>query len=625
MRNITKFKRSIKGISPVISVLLMIAIAVVASLVAYAWVMGYMNFQTDKVGEAIQIPSYAEGVTADNLQMRIYVQNTGQGSVTVGNVYINDAQVQILSPADLKIDAGETKELTVQLNAPWHAGDQVKIKVTTTGGTFMEVQGTGSSNSNQPGLTFAVLTCDLSSSTITFGEGVTASGSLTASSVGIPDKTVTITYQSSGHTDVVHTQTTDSSGQYSDSYTPDVTGAWTVSVNFASDGTYASASTSRNLSVQEPDLENANVPAPTLSATTITMGNSITASVTVSGSAGTPTGSVTFQYSTDSGANWNTFGDANRPLSSGTASSASVQPNAEGSYLIRAVYSGDSVYNTATGNTETLTVNKATATVSTPTVTPNPVVVNNEVQVSVTVTGVSGVSDPTSTVQFQVKIGSGSWNDFNSAVSLSSGSASTTYTPTTVDTYQFQAIYSGDNNYYDATSQATSLTVNPNTGTFGNTQAGSSSYSTSIENSIVGSVFTSPAYTVKVDSISAYVHVTTDYNVKAAIYTTGGSLVASTQQVAVSTSTDDQFVVFNFASADKPTLSASTQYVIVVWTNNQGGYGGSQYAYLYGSSNTGGLGRTESSSYTGTFPSNVGSWEGSNTIKYSIYCSYTIP
>ena len=51
------FRRNTKAISPVIATLLMIAIAVVASLVTYAWVMGYMNFTTEKTGKAIQIQS----------------------------------------------------------------------------------------------------------------------------------------------------------------------------------------------------------------------------------------------------------------------------------------------------------------------------------------------------------------------------------------------------------------------------------------------------------------------------------------------------------------------------------------------------------------------------------------
>ena len=52
-----KFRKNVKAISPVLSVLMMIAVAVAASLVTYAWVMGYLSFTTDKVGKAIQIQS----------------------------------------------------------------------------------------------------------------------------------------------------------------------------------------------------------------------------------------------------------------------------------------------------------------------------------------------------------------------------------------------------------------------------------------------------------------------------------------------------------------------------------------------------------------------------------------
>ena len=64
MRNITKVRRSVRAISPVIAVLLMIAIAVVAALVAYAWIMGYMSGTTAKAGNAIQIQS----ITTDQAQ-----------------------------------------------------------------------------------------------------------------------------------------------------------------------------------------------------------------------------------------------------------------------------------------------------------------------------------------------------------------------------------------------------------------------------------------------------------------------------------------------------------------------------------------------------------------------------
>ena len=62
MRKITKIRKSVKAISPIIATLLLIAIAVVAALVVYAWVMGYIGTNTSKSGQALQIQSYTSGV-----------------------------------------------------------------------------------------------------------------------------------------------------------------------------------------------------------------------------------------------------------------------------------------------------------------------------------------------------------------------------------------------------------------------------------------------------------------------------------------------------------------------------------------------------------------------------------
>ena len=148
VKNTTKFKRSIKAISPVIATLLMIAIAVVASLVAYAWVMGYIGFQTNNAGQAIQIQSYAPGASTGDMDMDIYVQNVGQGIVEVDSVYINDDKVTINSPTDKTINNGVTIPLNVALLTAWTPGTQVEIKVTTTSGTFSEIRGTGTSSGN---------------------------------------------------------------------------------------------------------------------------------------------------------------------------------------------------------------------------------------------------------------------------------------------------------------------------------------------------------------------------------------------------------------------------------------------------------------------------------------------
>ena len=92
-KNIRKFRRNMRAISPVIATLLMIAIAVVASLVTYAWVMGYMNFTTEKTGKAIQIQSVSYDTTAEcNLLFMCRTLVTHMFSLAITNsVFINGA------------------------------------------------------------------------------------------------------------------------------------------------------------------------------------------------------------------------------------------------------------------------------------------------------------------------------------------------------------------------------------------------------------------------------------------------------------------------------------------------------------------------------------------------------
>jgi FlaG/FlaF family flagellin (archaellin) len=135
LRTKIRLQRSIRAISPVISVLLMIAIAVAAALVAYAWVMGYMGSTTTKVGKAVLIQSMAKN--ADDDRLIVYVQNVGQGPVTINSVYVNDELKSFTTDKiDNKLDEGKTATVTIDyVVAP---GEQVKVKVVTTEGTFTE-------------------------------------------------------------------------------------------------------------------------------------------------------------------------------------------------------------------------------------------------------------------------------------------------------------------------------------------------------------------------------------------------------------------------------------------------------------------------------------------------------
>ena len=144
VRTITKFRRSAKAISPVIATLLMIAIAVVASLVVYAWVSGYMGIQTDKAGKAISLPSFtgvANAGTPNVGGLVVYVQNVGQGTVEISAVYVDDVLIETVVNyiPDKVISPGNTVEVTI--DGDFDLTIKHDIKVTTTAGTFMITSG----------------------------------------------------------------------------------------------------------------------------------------------------------------------------------------------------------------------------------------------------------------------------------------------------------------------------------------------------------------------------------------------------------------------------------------------------------------------------------------------------
>jgi flagellin-like protein len=138
--NFRKFRRNVKAISPVISVLLMIAVAVAASLVTYAWVMGYLGFTTTKVGKAIQIQSVAKDQATDLLT--VYVQNVGDSDVKLASIYVNGTLIstaEIVGGSTPVAGYSLAKTNTVGIdNLPVNTGLQVTVKVVTTDGTFIE-------------------------------------------------------------------------------------------------------------------------------------------------------------------------------------------------------------------------------------------------------------------------------------------------------------------------------------------------------------------------------------------------------------------------------------------------------------------------------------------------------
>ena len=156
--NYRKFRRNVKGISPIIATLLLIAIAVVAALVVYAWVMGYVGFQTttDANSAVIQSVQWATNGAAPNPDSltAVYLQNVGSGGISfipTQCLYLNGAPMTItslsingvaatVSGTAVSLPAQGTATIVLTAGTPnaFVSGAQVTIKIASTGSTYSQ-------------------------------------------------------------------------------------------------------------------------------------------------------------------------------------------------------------------------------------------------------------------------------------------------------------------------------------------------------------------------------------------------------------------------------------------------------------------------------------------------------
>jgi hypothetical protein len=148
--------------------------------------------------------------------------------------------------------------------------------------------------------------------------------------------------------------------------------------------------------------------------TSVAAGSSVTDQATVSGSAGTPTGTVTFTFYTSG--NCTTGGTVltpNSTLSGAVATSAAQGPLGQGSYSFQATYNGQAgLYGTSTGACEPLSVTPVTTTTTFPvttttfapptTTTTVPPIATTTIPVSPPTTTTTTTVPPISTTTFPV-------------------------------------------------------------------------------------------------------------------------------------------------------------------------------------------------------------------------------
>ncbi len=327
----------------------------------------------------------------------------------------------------------------------------------------------------------------------------------------------------------------------------------------------------------------------TLSPTgTISYSTALTVSVTVTGSDGTPTGSVVV-----AGGGYN----ASQTLdSSGKASitipAGSLSP---GSVTLTVTYGGDTTY-ASTNQTETVNVSAALPTV---TITaPSSGNLNNPISVSVTVSGPSGATTPTGTVTLAQTNTGGTYS--STAANLSSGVATFTIPADTLTagTDTLKATYSGDSNYTTATGTATivitgvalltpTVTVTPTTKSI------DSSQSLTLSVKVTGTGVTpSGTVTLTAPSLTPAPSATLDASGSAVLTVPGGTLSSGTPTITVSYSGDAVYSQ-GTGNASAVTVTQST-YALTAGTV-------SPSSVTPGSSATVTItGSTSSTDYTGT-------------------------
>lgn len=131
-------KRGRRGVSPVISTILLILIAVASGFIMWIWVSGYLTGSPTKqpTFEMIKI----EAVQIQQDLMRVYVRNMGSASVSVGSTYIVDVNGNYVGggplPSVKEIEAGGVTVVEVRVTDVDLVPNNVYVvKVITTRGT----------------------------------------------------------------------------------------------------------------------------------------------------------------------------------------------------------------------------------------------------------------------------------------------------------------------------------------------------------------------------------------------------------------------------------------------------------------------------------------------------------
>ena len=135
---IGKYKLSRKAVSPVIATLLMIAIAVAASIIVYVWSMGLLGGLMGGGGSQVKEQLILEAYNWSSLgTLSMTIRNVGSSSVDIANTYLA-GELQTATWNNDPLSVGQTASADVSpAGFTASAGVAYTLKIASaTGGVF---------------------------------------------------------------------------------------------------------------------------------------------------------------------------------------------------------------------------------------------------------------------------------------------------------------------------------------------------------------------------------------------------------------------------------------------------------------------------------------------------------
>ncbi|MEM3378304.1 MAG: archaellin/type IV pilin N-terminal domain-containing protein [Candidatus Bathyarchaeia archaeon] len=127
-----------KAISPILATLLLIVIAVAATVITYAWITTYMGSTTQQAS-FIPYKANVNFVAGSTKQITIDIGNSGTATGQIVKVYIGEspttAQAYGTNPATITIEPNTVVSFTVNFN--WQSKQTYYFKVVPSSGATL--------------------------------------------------------------------------------------------------------------------------------------------------------------------------------------------------------------------------------------------------------------------------------------------------------------------------------------------------------------------------------------------------------------------------------------------------------------------------------------------------------